>query len=176
MNSAVGRSLSPSRASSQSKPLVAQRAVALARHQRVERDQAHRQVLDRVLQEAALGQVGVIGEGLAHGVARIVVAGDEIDRHRQGREQPAQQRVFLGLAAVDQVARGEDDVGLRVERHDMRHRALEEARRVDALVQKLARRLDVHVGDLRDAALVGLMHFTNSLETPLHDADSAARG
>jgi hypothetical protein len=62
----------------------------------------------------------------------------------------AQQGVFLGLAAIDQVAGGKDDVGFGIERHHMRHRAFEEARGVDALVQKLARRLDVHVGDLRD--------------------------
>ena len=61
-------------------------------------------------------QVGVVGEDLAQRIARIVVAGNQVDRHRQRRQQTAQQGVFLGLAAIHQVAGGEHDVGPRIER------------------------------------------------------------
>jgi hypothetical protein len=134
----VGRSLSPSR------------AISLARHQGVERDQAHRQSLDRILQEAGWRQVGVIGEDLAQHVARVMVAGDQMDRHGERRQQPSQMGVFLRLAAIHQIAGGEHDVGLRIERIHMRHRALEEARRVYTAVEQLALRLHMHVGNLGD--------------------------
>jgi hypothetical protein len=58
--------------------------------------------------------------------------------------------VFLRLAAIDQVACHDDDVGQRIELEDMRDRALEIARGVDAVVEKLAGALDVRVGKLRD--------------------------
>ena len=116
-------------------PLGAQLAVALARHQRIERDQAHRPVLDRVLQEAGSRQIGVIGEDLAHRIARIVVAGNQMDRHGERRQQPLETGVFLGLAAIHQIAGGEHDVGPRIERIHVRHRPLEETRGVDAAVR-----------------------------------------
>ena len=131
-------------------PVGAQFAVPLARHQRIECDQANRQSIDRVVQEAVTRQIGMIGEDRAQGIARIVVAGNEMDRHGQRRQQLPEKCVFLDRAAIDQVAGGEHDVGPGIERVHVRHCPFEEARRVDALVEQLARRLDVHVGDLGD--------------------------
>jgi hypothetical protein len=131
-------------------PFAAELAVRLARHQGIERDQAHRQVFDRVLQKAGWRQVGVLGEGLAQRIARVVVAGDHVERHGKRRQQSPEMGVFLWLAAIHQVAGGEHDVGPRIERIHMRHRPLQEARGIDAAVKQLAFRLDVHVGDLSD--------------------------
>ena len=82
----------------------------------------------------------MVGERRAQRLARIVVAGNHVDRHGSGASSRREMGVFLGLAAIDQIAGREHDVGPRIERSHMRHRPLEEARGVDAVVEELARR------------------------------------
>ena len=128
--------------------LRTKRAMALARHQGVERDQAQRQILDDVLEKSVARQVAVLGKGRPERIARIVVARDQIVGHAQRPEHALEVRVFLGLAAIDQIAGHQRDVGAGIERVDVRDGPLEEALRVDTAVKQLARLLDVHVGDL----------------------------
>jgi len=79
----------------------------------VERDEAQRLVLDRVVQEFAIHrQVAVTAEHQPQVLAPVVVAGDEVHRHRKRLQDIAQQLVFLDQPAVGEVARGDHHVGL----------------------------------------------------------------
>ena len=78
--------------------LVAQLAAAVAGDVRIERDQPHRVILDRILQKAVARQIAVAAERGAQQVAAVVIAGDDEDRHRERRQQPAQMLVFRRLA------------------------------------------------------------------------------
>jgi hypothetical protein len=122
----------------------------LARSQRVERDQAQRSALDHVLQELALLQIAMIGEGRAQRRAQVVIAGDEMDRHRQRRQQIAQMRILLRHAGIDQVAGHQHDVRHGAQRIDVRDRARQMTCGVDASHRQDALGPDVGVGDLRD--------------------------
>ena len=91
-------------------PLLAERSTVLPFDQRIERDQAHRVVLDRVVQEARLRQVRVIGKCLDQRLATVVVSGDQIEGCIQSTEPLAQRRVGLGLPVVRKVARHQHHV------------------------------------------------------------------
>ena len=94
------------------KALRVEGAPARAGDHRVERDEAHRPGVDRVLDERVrLAQVRMVGERVPQRVALVVIAGQQVDRHRQRREQVAQMRVRLGPAGVGEVAGDHDDVG-----------------------------------------------------------------
>ena len=132
-------------------PLRAEFAVPVPGHLGVDRDQAHRMVVDRVLHEVGIGtQPAVSGEGASQRVAAIVVSRQEIEGHVQRGEQFAQQRVFVIAPVVDQIAGGHHDVGSGMEAADRRHAGLEHAGGIDHAVGAAATRLDVKVGDLAD--------------------------
>ena len=57
----------------------------------------------------------------------------------QRRQHALEVRVFLGTAAIHQIARHKGDVRAGVERVDLRHGTLEIALRIDAAVEQLAR-------------------------------------
>ncbi len=144
----IGRLLEARREPTQS--LGAQQAADLAGHERVERDEPHRVALDDVLHEPATArQVRVIGEHGRERVAIVVVARNEVDRHRQRREQIAQPAVLLRPSAIDEVTGRQHEIGARPERQKVAHGARQIGRRVDAPVGENALGLDVHVGDLR---------------------------
>ena len=84
------------------------------------------------------GKIALVGEGRAQRLARIVVAGNDIDRHRQAARAAGAGGRIPRACRLDQVAGHDHDVGPRVELQDMRHRALEVARGVDAVVEQLA--------------------------------------
>ncbi len=91
-------------------------AADLARKDGIEADQAERPVLDRVVEEfAGRRQIALVGEGVAQRVAMVVVAGDDVDRHRQPVEGHAEAGVVLRKAAVGEIARRQDDVRRRVQ-------------------------------------------------------------
>jgi len=53
----------------------------------VERHDAQRVLLDRIVEEPGARQIAFAAERLAHALARIVVAGDDEERHYERRQQ-----------------------------------------------------------------------------------------
>jgi len=77
-------------------PLVVQPPAILACNDGVDRDDAQRPVVDRILHEGIpLAQVGVLRKSRAQRTALVVVAGNEIHRHGKRSEQLAKMGVFL---------------------------------------------------------------------------------
>ena len=131
--------------------LRAQLAVGLAGHQRVECQDAQGARLDRILDEAGMGlRPGSIGEGGAEGLARVVIAGNRIDRHWQPVELGADQPVFLLQAAIDEIAADEHEVGCRAEREHRVDGTDEEGPGIDDAVGRASRRSRVEVRELGD--------------------------
>jgi hypothetical protein len=131
--------------------LRAQLSAVLAGNDGIDGDDAQLVFFDRVLDERRkLVQIGVIGKCRAQRFAVVVIAGDQIHRHRQRRDDFAQQRVLLRLAAVDEIAGHHDDIGLLRQRLDVRDAASEVRCRVDDAVCELAARHQVHIAHLAD--------------------------
>ena len=90
---------------------VAERAVARAVNHGVERQQMQWTDPGRVLDREraiggpdALGQPRMVGKGSAQLVAVVVVAGHQVDRHRQRREKPPQALILGRATEVHQIA------------------------------------------------------------------------
>src|SRR5438445_7733442 len=131
--------------------LVVQPAAALARDGRIEGDDAHGEILDRVIDVArALPQVRVRGKCGAQVRGLIVVSRHEEERHRQRLEDAREVGIFLRAPEIREVAGEEHRVGPLRKLQDVRHAAREEGGGVDHAIGELAARLDVHVGDLRE--------------------------
>ena len=131
-------------------PLLAQATAALAGDYGVERHQPERMVLDRIVEKPARRQIPIAGKGAAHCFALVVIAGDEVDRTGQRRQQLAQQLVFLRSAEIGEVAGGDHDIGRGIERGHGGDGLRQAGRRIDDAVGDLAARLDVEVADLGD--------------------------
>ena len=122
-----------------------------ARLHRVEGEQAHRQVLDSVVQErAVLGQVAGIGEGRAQAFPVVAVAGDQVDRRGQGSQQAPQLGIGAGVREVDEIARDQHRVRRGIEGGQAFDGGGQAARRVGHVVGEFALGLEVYVGDMGD--------------------------
>ena len=130
--------------------LPAQLTAGRSGHVRVEADQAHRPLLDRVVEEAARRQVAAVREGRPKRLAPVVVAGHHVGRHGEPIQDRAQARVLRGLPALDQVAGDQRHVRPRGEPVEVIHRAREVLRGVEPAVVDTLGRADVGVGDLGD--------------------------
>ena len=137
--------------------LRAEHAVGPALDQAVERDDPDREVVDGVAQPPVRRQAAKVGKRPAHRLARVVVAGQRV----VGGVQRPEQRHELGkdrvVAVVGQVARDQHDLGRRVERIEMRDRALEAAGDVDLAEGERACRQEMQVRDLRDQHRLALL-------------------
>ncbi len=138
-------------------PRVAQRAAARARNLRIERDHAQRPEIERVLDELARLQLDARGEGAPQRRAVVMVADEQVVRHRERREQRFQVCVFVVVAEVGQVARGEHPGRGRREGVQPRDAAREMRGRIDAPIRERARPLDMQIAD------VGKQHHRSSL-------------
>ena len=99
---------------------LAKSSFPLPRRRRVDRYQAHRVVLDRVVQEVAIaGQLRMIAEGSPQGFLVIAIAGHEVERRVERRKQLAQQYIFLWRAVLDGVPRKDHRIGTLLP--DIRH-------------------------------------------------------
>ena len=128
---------------------LAQRALAVAGHHGVQRDQPQLADVHGVLDEAFAAQPGVLGKGGAQRVAVIVVAGQQVDGKRaQRRQQAAQVGVFGRPAEVGQVAGDHQGVRLLGQGQHALHRALQVLGGIDAAVGQAAGFADVQVGEL----------------------------
>jgi hypothetical protein len=94
--------------------------------------------------------MALAGKGSLQGAAVIVVAGQQVDRHRQRRQKRGELPVFVGAAVVGEVAGGDQQVGHARHRADLLHAAREHRCRVDPAVGELARGDDVRIADLAD--------------------------
>ncbi len=82
-------------------PLLAEDALALAGVGGIDGHQADRVVLYRVVKEPAVpGQIGMVAEGGAKRLPVVAIAGDQIERRPQRRQDLAQMRVVLGPAVL----------------------------------------------------------------------------
>src|SRR5579875_51386 len=130
--------------------LPAQRAAGRAGDQGVERDNAQRPLLDRIVQKALARQIAVGGKGLAQRLAGVVVAGDDEDRHPERRQQRAQMGIFLGRPGVDEIAGHDGQVRSRIKAGERRHRALQAQGGIDGAVGEFPGTPDMGIGDLGD--------------------------
>jgi hypothetical protein len=132
-------------------PFCAEFATGLARHHRIEPDQAHGMVLDHVVQKiAGLPKILLVGKDRAQARSVIVIAGHEIDRHRQSRQELAQYFVFLDHPAVDEIAGREDHVRSRLERVHMLDRLAQHVVGGHPAIGEDALRSDMEVAELGD--------------------------
>ena len=65
------------------------------------------------MEEPGARQVAVAAERLAHALARIVVAGDNEDQHRERRQERPQMFVFGGRAVINEIAGDDGHIGSR---------------------------------------------------------------
>ncbi|KAG1252524.1 hypothetical protein G6F68_011749 [Rhizopus microsporus] len=132
-------------------PVLAQFAVALHRHDRVQRQQAQRIGLDGVLDERAFAlQIRVVGKGDAQFGAVVMVAGQEEIRNLQRLQVVAQHLVFVGAAQGGQGARDQHAIGPRIQGVQRAHGRAQEGGGIDDAVGLVARGAHVQVGDLCD--------------------------
>ena len=104
----------------------------------------------------------------AHGVAVVVVAGQQVDRAGERREQRAQMLVLRRLARIDQVAGDDDRVGALRQRVHGRDRARQRGCGVDTPLGQLAGLPDVGVAQLDDEARHGPGRARRSGEQRVH--------
>ena len=91
-------------------PQLAQRALRLHGHHRIQGQHAHLASIDIVLDEPRhLAQISMVGKCLAQRLARVMVTRHQVIRHGQRRQHNAQVRVFVGASEVGQVATDDDD-------------------------------------------------------------------
>src|SRR5450830_155768 len=84
----------------------------------------------------------------AQGRALIVIAGQQVIRHLQGRQQAAQHGIFIGQAEVNQIAAQHYYVRSLRQCIDLCDTTPQALRRVDHTIGFLAVRLDVQIGNL----------------------------
>ena len=104
----------------------------------------------------------MIGKCGAQRAALVVVAGQQVVRHRQRREELAQVRVLLGAAEIDEIAGDHRRVGQLRQPQDLLHAALEHRRAVDHAIRELPRHLDVQVADLAEEERVGVHKLSSA--------------
>jgi hypothetical protein len=90
---------------------------------------------------------GAIGDG---GEFCVDPMDHEVVRDGQRFEERSQARVFVGAAIVGEVARGDDEVGPRVEFGEAGDGAFECGRGVDDAVGELPHGFDVEIANLGD--------------------------
>lgn len=143
--SGAASSVLPSQAArrSQNPPLVAL-VESVADHQ------AHLPEIYGILDEAVLvGARARSLEGLEEGAAPVMVAEPVIDRYLRLREHGLQFRVFLGLAAVHQIASRHNGDRPRLEGVDgVQH--LSQTVGIASVVHRVAFGRNMKVGNLRD--------------------------
>ena len=127
------------------------RAVMRARHRHVEPDDPNRpEIVAQDVERAGGGQVGVMREGAPEGFALVVVARDGDERRAQPGQQGPGQRVFVVPPLVDDVARQQHDIGLRIEPGELAQRRREARIGIDEALIELPGGSEVRVGDLGD--------------------------
>jgi hypothetical protein len=92
----------------------------------------------------------VIRESVPQGRPIVVIAGNDIDRRRDGREQRERVLVFFRRAAIGNIARHDDGIRRRIERGDVGDATPQIGGRVDAPVGQLSGRTDVKIAQLTD--------------------------
>ena len=119
---------------------------------RIDRHEAHRILVDRVVEEAALFNA-VAARMRERGLqrrTRIVVAGHDEGRRFERCKDLAQEPVFDGRAALHEIAGGKHDVGLRVETVQHGNGLRQTRHRIDLAIGEFAVGLDMEVGNLRN--------------------------
>jgi hypothetical protein len=77
-------------------PLRAKSSLPLTRRRRIDRHQAYRVFLDRVVKKVtAIGKLRVVAECGAHRVLVIAIAGHQVERRFQRCQQLSKQRILL---------------------------------------------------------------------------------
>jgi len=130
----------------------------------VERHDAQRVLLDRIVKKPGARQVAFAGERLAHALARIVVVGDDEDRHYERCQDRPQMLVFGGRAVVDEIAGDDGHIGSRCQSVELDDCLRQAGSGVDAApigsgakrggllwrVEQLPRRQDMRIRNLSD--------------------------
>jgi hypothetical protein len=114
------------------------------------------------VEEPGARQVAFAAERLAHALARIVVAGDDEERHYKRRQQHPKMLVFGGRAVLNEIPGDDGHIGLRRQSVELNDRARQAGSRVEAApigsgawrggllwrVEQLPRRQDMRIGNL----------------------------
>ena len=129
--------------------LLAQFTSGRTRHRRVEHDQPHIEIVNRVLNEAVhAGQVSVLRKRALQCRPVVVVAGDEKKRHWERRKKFGEQRVLLENSLIGQIAGSYDRIGRPRQSQNLADTSLQHARCVNPAVRKPAAGNDVRITDL----------------------------
>ena len=119
-----------------------------ARSHRIQRDQPHRMIFDRVVDAFARGcQIASLGKSGAQIGAIVLIAGQHVNRRVRFGEERGGLRVFVGPAVMDDIAGVNDGIGRRIERVDVGDRQREFA---DAPLGVGSVERQMGVRDLRD--------------------------
>ena len=98
-------------------------AAAVSRTERVQRDQPHWIILDRVVDEVAAGrEISGCGKRSAQIGPLVLVAGQYINRHARFCEQRRSLRIFVLPSVMNDIAGVNDHVGGRIKRVDVSNR------------------------------------------------------
>jgi hypothetical protein len=128
-----------------------EQSASLARHHRVERNQAQRADAHGVLQElAGFSKIGVVRERGTQRFPSVVIPRDQVYGHAQRREQSSEMRIILGATEVCQVSGRDDDVGSRILSEDVRNASAKMIRGIDASICELTGCADVQVADVAE--------------------------
>ena len=128
-------------------------AAVMSVTERVQRDQPHGIIFDRVVDELTAGrEISGFGEGRAQIGPLVLVARQDINRRARLCEQRGGLRIFIAPAVMDDIAGVDDRIGRRIERVDIRdgEREIAHAPLGVARVER-----EMGVGDLRDDHLQG---------------------
>src|SRR5713226_1737320 len=132
--------------------LLAHHPVMMLRYGRIEPDKPNRIVLDCIMDKwrSDPRQIPLIGKNFEQRLASIVIARNHQHRPVQLRKDLVQNLIFLFAAMVDQVTRGDHDVGLRRQAIDMRDRLCHLRVGGNLPVTEAVSCHDVKIGYLRD--------------------------
>jgi len=102
--------------------LTAKITASVSWTKRVQRDQAHRIILDRVVDEvAASREISICRKGGAQISSVVLIAGQHINRRVRSFENSHRLRILIAPSVIDDIAGVNDHVGRRIECVDIRN-------------------------------------------------------
>ena len=111
----------------------------------------------------------VIGKSRAERTTLVVIASNQVVRHRQWRQQLAQVCVFVGLAEINQVTGDDNCIRLLLQRKNVRDTTTQALGGVNHAIGFLAMGLDMEIGDL------GEEHDVIRINDRIREVDGRAR-
>ena len=126
-------------------------AMRLAGNARIQQQQIEPADLDLLIERPGRKRIASRGNAARINSRESWLPGMPTNGQLQRRQQPLEMVIFLRRRRIGQIARDHHEIGLRDEFVQRRDAALERPGGIDPAISQRARRLDMQIGNLRDA-------------------------